>query len=160
MRTVDFRLLTMQIFLLKFFSKMVGIPNKWLRKAKLLFRWRRLCTPSAIKRKQKKINKYRRFAHFFKLFELPKEKSTIASTLKYGHNITTRTINKFFRQRKSCRHRLTAYPTRASRARVYSPANQTNYFFWVNTNGLGTTVLLSVMTTSKAEFPTMQLQRL
>ena len=65
-----------------------------------------------------KTNYYRRFAHFFKLFELPKEKSTIASTLKYGHNITTRTINKFFRQRKSCRHRLTAYPTRASRTLV------------------------------------------
>ena len=38
----------------KFFSNMVGIPNKWLRKAKLLFLWRRLCTPSVIKRKQNK----------------------------------------------------------------------------------------------------------
>ena len=33
-----------QKILLKFFSKMVGIPNKRLRKTKLLFRWRRLYT--------------------------------------------------------------------------------------------------------------------
>ena len=36
-------------YLLKFFSKMVGIPNKWFPKAKLLFRWRRLGTPLVIK---------------------------------------------------------------------------------------------------------------
>ena len=33
---------------------MVGIPNKWLRKVKLLFRWRRLCTSSVIKREKTK----------------------------------------------------------------------------------------------------------
>ena len=32
--------------LLKFVSKMVGFPNKWFKKAKLLFRWRRLGAPS------------------------------------------------------------------------------------------------------------------
>ena len=40
--------------LLKFISKMFGIPNKWLRKAKLLFCWRRLGTPSVIKKNQNK----------------------------------------------------------------------------------------------------------
>ena len=40
--------------LLKFISKMFGLPYKWLRKATLLFRWRRLGAPSVIKSNQNK----------------------------------------------------------------------------------------------------------
>ena len=39
---------------LKSISKMFGLPNKWLRKATLLFRWRRLGVPSVIKSNQNK----------------------------------------------------------------------------------------------------------